>query len=62
MSACSRCGAGAWHPEVALCTHTDCEMTAARVDLRQQPANDRQPDGLRREVERVPVHAGSIAR
>lgn len=31
MTACNRCGASAWHPEVRACTSTNCE-------LRGQPA------------------------
>lgn len=26
MTACNRCGASAWHPEVRSCTATNCEL------------------------------------
>lgn len=28
MTACSRCGVSAWHPEARLCLATDCKLRA----------------------------------
>ena len=57
MATCTRCGAGDWHPDVRNCVRTDCELLLARVNLRQQPANDGQAGRPGGGVERVAVHA-----
>lgn len=66
MTACNRCGASAWHPEVRACTATNCELrgrTPAKAGVAATgapladtavapvPANDS-----------IPVHARSNAR
>lgn len=61
MATCTRCGAGDWHPDVRNCVRTDCELLLARVDLRQQPANDRQADRLGREVQGIGIHTQEVA-
>jgi hypothetical protein len=55
MSVCARCRRPACDLSRRACVSPDC-------GLRDQVAGNRQPQVLRREVERVPVHAEVIAR
>lgn len=53
MATCTRCGVTG--TAIRNCTRADCELVLARVDARQEPANDAADRGW------VGVHGGVVS-